>query len=110
MLRLDGAYSRVGEEETAFSGARTPRFGVFILGISPDPDVLAADRTWVRATWDARQPDAPDLGGYVNAHAEFGDRVHAIYGTEYARLAQIKASYDPDNVFHHNANITPASQ
>jgi hypothetical protein len=50
-FRLDGAYSQVGELDTAFSGGRSPRFGVFICAMTPDSTVLAAERTWARNLW-----------------------------------------------------------
>ena len=108
---LDGAYSRVDDADTAFGGGRSHRFEAFIIGLAPDPDLLAADRVWVREFWDALRPHAIGSGdGYVNGADELGeDRVRSTYGpTKYKRLAQIKRQYDPQNVFHLNGNIKPA--
>ena len=110
--RLDGAYSKVGEDETAFGGGRSPRYAAFIIGLAETRDMLAPVREWVRTLWAALQPFALGSGSYLNGEAEFqGDRVRSSYGpAKYERLAQIKANYDPDNVFHLNANIPPATQ
>jgi berberine-like enzyme len=109
--RLDSAYSRIGDDDTAFSGGRSPRFGVFIVGIAANADLLAADRGWVRAFWEALRPHALGSGdGYVNGMVDYGeDRLRSAYGTaKYDRLARIKGDYDPENIFHLNANIKPA--
>jgi FAD/FMN-containing dehydrogenase len=109
--RLDGAFSRVGDEDTAFSGGRSPRYAAFILAGGEDADILAAERRWVRDLWEALRPYAVRGGdGYVNGTADYGtDRVRGSYGpAKYSRLAKIKAEYDPGNVFHNNANIQPA--
>jgi FAD/FMN-containing dehydrogenase len=110
VYRLDGAFSQVGDDQTAFGGGRSPRYGVFIEGITADAGLLAAERGWVRGFWDALRPHAIGSGdGYVNAVAEYsGHGVRASYGAAtYERLARIKAEYDPDNMFHLNANIPP---
>ncbi len=108
--RLDGAYSDVPEDATAFSGGRSPRYAVFIIGVCPVPELLEPERAWVRSLWDALRPHAIDIGSYVNALTDVDDdRLRASYGpAKYDRLAAIKRIYDPDNVFHRNANIKPA--
>ena len=66
---------------------------------------------WTRDYWAALHPYSAG-GAYVNmmmdAADEGQDRVRASYGEHYDRLAQIKAQYDPDNLFRVNQNITPA--
>jgi Berberine and berberine like len=110
--RLDGAYAEVDEDETAFGGSRATRFGVYMVGLTADLTLLAAERAWVRSFWEALRPHATGAGSYINAMTEIEeDRVRASYGpAEYERLARIKAEYDPDNVFRHNVNVKPALQ
>lgn len=107
---LGGAYAQVADDETAFSGSRAARFVVNIAAVCPDLELLKADRAWVRSVWDALRPYATGAGSYVNFMSEYDeDRVRASYGAaKYERLARIKAEYDPDNVFHLNANVKPA--
>lgn len=65
---------------------------------------------WVRAVREDLKPWATgDV--YLNfIGEEGGDRVVAGFGSDnYARLARVKAEYDPDNVFHINHNIRPAA-
>lgn len=108
--RLDGAYSRVREDATAFSGGRSPRFAVFVIGVCPAPDMFAAEREWVRSMADALAPFAVADGTYVNGMTDFDPlrTVRSAYGPEkYARLVDVKTTYDPHNIFHRNANIAP---
>jgi hypothetical protein len=108
---LNGAYARVGDDDTAFGGSRAARFVFNIAAICPVPELLLADREWVRAFWEAMLPHSSGAGSYVNFMTDIEeDRVRAAYGAaKYERLARIKAEYDPDNVFHRNANIRPAA-
>jgi FAD/FMN-containing dehydrogenase len=108
--RLDGAYVEVADDATAFSGSRSPGYALFIVAVCPTPELLEHDKAWVRSFWAALQPHSRGIGSYVNAISDddADDRVRASYGAKYDRLAAIKTKYDPDNVFHRNANIKPA--
>ncbi len=107
---LRGAYTRVGEDETAFGGRRKGTWSLSIAGQVPEAERLEAERAWVRAFWEALRPYSRDATGYMNHMSEYEeDRMRATFGpAKHDRLARIKAVYDPDNVFHLNANIKPA--
>ena len=107
---LDGAYAAVGADETAFGGDRQARIVFNVTGNCPTSELYEGERAWVRAFWEALRPLARNSGSYVNYMTEYEeDRVRAAYGAaKYDRLARIKATYDPENVFHLNANIKPA--
>jgi FAD/FMN-containing dehydrogenase len=108
---LRGAIADVADDATAYGGPRTPHYVVDLGAVCDDSEQLAADRAWVRSLWDELRPLAGNAGSYVNFISELDDdeRVRASYGpAKYARLARIKAEYDPGNLFHRNANIKPA--
>jgi hypothetical protein len=106
---LDGKYRTVADDDTAFGGSRAAWFVLNIEAAAPTRELYEADRTWVRNFWEAMRPHARGNGTYVNFLSEGEeDRVKASYGAKYARLARIKAQWDPENLFHLNANIKPA--
>ena len=108
--RVDGAYSNVGDDETAYGGDRSPGWYVFNIAACPTAEMLPAERDWVRGLYSALAPHMITRT-YINAFEEDHNDVAAAYGTaKYNRLAQIKSMYDPNNVFRRNANIKPASQ
>ena len=84
------------------------RYVMSIAGQTPTADGFEAERTWAHEYWSDLVQYAPGVGGYVNFMAEYEeDRVRSAYGSKYDRLRRIKAAYDPNNVFHLNANIPP---
>jgi FAD/FMN-containing dehydrogenase len=104
---VDGAPSGVGSDETAWA-YRDAVWAQVIAGVDGDPANADTIRTWAIDYSDAIRPHT--LGtGYVNFQMqETGDKVRAMYGDNYSRLATIKAHYDPENTFHTNQNIPPA--
>ncbi|HEV7809010.1 MAG TPA: FAD-binding oxidoreductase [Candidatus Limnocylindrales bacterium] len=103
-----GAISRVDEAATAFTG-RAARFDLSADSAWDDAAEDEANRGWVRATMALVEPDA--IGGrYANENADVGpEETRAIYGdAKVARLAGLKRTWDPDNVFRLNHNVAPA--
>jgi hypothetical protein len=110
MFHLGGAVARVPEEATAYSQrAAVHNVNIDAVWLPPEEDRAEREPAWARATYEALAPH--ELGVYVNFLGDEGEeRVRSAYGeTTYRRLAEIKARYDPENVFRLNQNIRPAA-
>lgn len=108
MYPINGAAGRVGPDETAF-GHRDARYAMIIISAWPDPADDEADTQWVRDYYTAVHPHSGTEGGYVNfMGADDAARAPENYGRTYERLRQVKATYDPGNLFHLNQNVVPA--
>jgi FAD/FMN-containing dehydrogenase len=105
-----GAMSRVGESDTAYAN-RDAGFLVTPEASWADPKQTDAAIAWGREAWDAI--GAHSTGGmYLNFPGLGEERdvlARAGYGVNYERLAELKATYDPDNLFRMNINIEPAA-
>jgi hypothetical protein len=106
---IDGAAQRAPKDATAWN-SRDATWSMVIAAIDPDPKKAEALKAWGRAYWKAVHPFNLE-GAYVNfmMDDEADGRVQATYGDNYARLAAIKAQYDPKNLFRVNQNIRPAA-
>ncbi len=101
------AVHEVEAGSTAF-GNRDANFSTVIAGIWPEPKDNEANIEWVRDYYAATAPFSRE-GGYINFQsADDSDNAEKNYGATYARLADIKKKYAPDNLFRMSQNIPPA--
>jgi len=104
---LDGALNGLPEDHSAVGN----RDAAAVLNIASSWERAEDDADnieWARSAWrDMRQFSTG--GTYINfLNEEEGDeRTRAAYRTNYARLAQVKAKWDPSNLFRTNKNIGP---
>ncbi len=108
---MGGAISRIAPAATAYFN-RHATHNLLCLGYWRIPadgaDAAERNATWVRGAWKQLEPFTQ--GHYVNIMTSDAteSRAHSAYGDNFARLAAIKKRYDPNNLFHLNANIKPA--
>jgi FAD/FMN-containing dehydrogenase len=107
--QLGGATSRVAVDATAYPH----RAANFVMNVHTRWRDRADEQRsidWARKLFTETAPHATG-GVYVNFMPEDEtDRVSSAYGTNYARLAALKAKYDPDNLFRLNQNVRPSAQ
>jgi FAD/FMN-containing dehydrogenase len=104
---VDGVAAQISNDATAWAYRDAKWAGVY-FGVDPEPANADALRSWCVEYWEALHPYSMG-GAYVNFMMEEGqERVQATYRGNYARLAKVKAAYDPENVFSVNQNIAPA--
>ena len=104
---IHGAAARVSPEATAFAG-REARYNATFSSGWVDPDDDERQVAQARRFSAALAPWATG-GGYINYASEsVGDGLESEYGTQrLARLREVKRTYDPENRFRFNHNISP---
>jgi hypothetical protein len=104
-----GAVTRVGVADTAFPH-RAEGYNALVLAEWLDPMGTEACTAWARESFDALRPF---MGGGRSVNYlgddEREDAVAAAYGPNHRRLREIKAKYDPENLFRLNHNIRPTA-
>jgi hypothetical protein len=109
LFSLGGAISDVGEDDTAYSN-RGAAFDLLPAATWDDPTDDERNIALTRENWETLSAFASG-GVYVNdLGADANERVHEAYGSEkHGRLVALKDRWDPQNVFHLNANIAPSA-
>ena len=107
LLSLGGAFARVPEDATAFSG-RDATLWLLTETVWDDPAEDPARVAWGRDAMAALRPFATSVN-YVNDLGQLDqDAVRGAYGpAKYDRLVALKRTWDPANVLRRNQNIRP---
>jgi hypothetical protein len=112
IFHMGGGAARIPRDATAYSARDVAHImSIDAVWLADDDATVGTSETeWARAFLQALQPHR--AGVYVNFLDSDDDtsRVREAYADDtYSRLAEIKAHYDPENVFHHNKNIQPCT-
>jgi FAD/FMN-containing dehydrogenase len=102
-----GAAGRVAPGATAFA-QRQAEYNVGIMAQWASPGEADTHIAWARGLSDALAPHSS--GGYLLnfLSEESSDTIRAAFGSNYARLVELKNKYDPTNFFSLNQNVKPA--
>jgi FAD/FMN-containing dehydrogenase len=103
-----GAVTRVPVDATAVPH-REPGHNFAITSVWTDPASTDENVEWTREAFEAMEPFLTGRR-YVNYFSEDDtgeESARAAYGSNYARVAEVKAAYDPTNLFRQGANVAP---
>ncbi len=107
LFQLGGALNRLAADHSPV-GNRDARYVLNVAGAWEQPGDDQANIAWAREAW-ADMKSFSTGGTYLNFLTEDDgvDRTAAALGAGLQRLAEVKARWDPQNVFRTNRNIRP---
>lgn len=107
LFQIEGALNELDEEHSP-AGNRDARYVLTLPGAWEKPEDDEANIAWVRGAWNDMKRFSTG-GTYLNflTQDEGPERTEAALGGHMRRLAEVKAAWDPDNVFRMNRNIKP---
>lgn len=108
LFQLEGALNELDDGYSP-AGNRDAGYVLNIAGSWEHEDEDEANIGWAREAWNDMKRFSTG-GNYVNflTEDEGTDRIQAALGPAVHRLAEVKAKWDPENVFRTNRNIRPA--
>jgi FAD/FMN-containing dehydrogenase len=108
LFHLAGSLDGFGDDDGAV-GNRDAGYACVTAAMWPDGGPAEANVEWVRKAWSTLKKYSTG-GNYINfqTYDESPERTAEAYRGNLARLAEIKAEYDPENLFRVNRNIAPS--
>ena len=110
LFQIEGALNALDDGHSPV-GNRDARHLLIINASWEQPDGDASNIEWARRAWSDMRRFSTG-GTYINflTEDEGAERTQAALGAALPRLAQIKARWDPHNVFRINRNVEPTSK
>ncbi len=107
LFQVDGALNRLDVAHSPV-GNRDARYVLNLAGSWEQAGADAANIAWARDAWNDMRPFSTG-GTYVNflTEDEGPERIATALGKGLPRLAEVKAKWDPKNMFRTNRNVTP---